>query len=26
VGEDLHWVEGMNVLDHFGFNLVIIPH
>lgn len=26
VGENLHWVEGMNILDHFGFNLVIIPH
>jgi peptidase E len=26
VGEDLHWVEGMNVLEHFGFNLVVIPH
>ncbi len=26
VGQDLHWVEGMNVLDHFGFNLVVIPH
>jgi peptidase E len=26
VGQDLHWVEGMNVLGHFGFNLVVIPH
>jgi cyanophycinase-like exopeptidase len=26
VGEDLHWVEGMNTLEHFGFNLVVIPH
>jgi len=26
VGEDLHWVEGMNILAHFGFNLVVIPH
>ena len=26
VGEDVHWVEGMNVLGHFGFNLVVIPH
>lgn len=26
VGEDLHWVEGMNILKHFGFNLVVIPH
>jgi peptidase E len=26
VGQDLHWVEGMNLLEHFGFNLVVIPH
>ena len=26
VGEDLHWVEGINILAHFGFNLVVIPH
>jgi peptidase E len=26
VGEDLHWVEGINILDRFGFNLVVIPH
>jgi peptidase E len=26
VGEDLHWVEGANILDHFGLNLVVIPH
>lgn len=26
VGQDLHWVEGMNILHHFGFNLVVIPH
>ena len=26
VGEDLHWVEGMNILERFGFNLVVIPH
>jgi peptidase E len=26
VGENLHWVEGMNILEHFGFNLVVIPH
>lgn len=26
VGEDLHWVEGMNILEDFGFNLVVIPH
>jgi peptidase E len=26
VGEDLHWVEGINMLRNFGFNLVVIPH
>jgi peptidase E len=26
VGDDLHWVEGMNILESFGFNLVVIPH
>lgn len=26
VGQELHWVEGMNILGHFGFNLVVIPH
>ncbi len=26
VGEDLHWVEGINVLGHFGCNLAVIPH
>jgi peptidase E len=26
VGDALHWVEGMNILGHFGFNLVVIPH
>ncbi len=26
VGEDLHWVKGLDVLGHFGFNLVVIPH
>jgi peptidase E len=26
VGGDLHWVEGMDILGHFGFNLVVIPH
>ena len=26
VGADLHWVEGINILQHFGFNLVVIPH
>jgi peptidase E len=26
VGDDLHWIAGMNILEHFGFNLVVIPH
>ena len=26
VGEALHWVEGINVLAHFGFSLAVIPH
>jgi peptidase E len=26
VGQDLHWVEGVNILTHFGLNLVVIPH
>jgi hypothetical protein len=26
VGEALHWVEGVNILAHFGFNLAVIPH
>jgi len=26
VGEDLHWVEGINMLKNFGFNVVVIPH
>jgi hypothetical protein len=26
VGQDLHWLEGINLLEHFGFNLVVIPH
>ncbi len=26
VGQDLHWVEGVNILAHFGLNLVVIPH
>jgi len=26
VGEDLHWLEGINILQNFGFNLVVIPH
>jgi peptidase E len=26
VGQDLHWVGGMDILHHFGFNIVVIPH
>jgi peptidase E len=26
VGQELHWAEGINILGHFGFNLVVIPH
>ncbi len=26
VGQELHWVEGMDILGKFGFNLVVIPH
>ena len=26
VGQALHWVDGMNILKDFGFNLVVVPH
>ncbi len=26
VGMNLYWEEGMDVLGHFGFNLVVVPH
>ena len=26
VGEDLHWARGMDILKHFGFDLVVVPH
>jgi peptidase E len=26
VGEDLHWAAGINILQHFGFHCVVIPH
>jgi peptidase E len=26
VGQEVHWVEGMDILGRFGFNLVVIPH
>ncbi len=26
VGQEPHWVEGLNILGHFGLNAVVIPH
>ncbi len=26
VGQSLHWLEGLNILTHFGINLSVIPH
>jgi len=26
VGQDIHWVDGLDVLTQFGFNLVVVPH
>ncbi len=26
VGEELHWVEGLDILSHFGLNTVVVPH
>lgn len=26
VGQDLHWVDGMDILGQFGFDLVVVPH
>ncbi len=26
VGQDIHWVDGLDVLTPFGLNLVVIPH
>jgi hypothetical protein len=26
VGEDLHWVNGLNFLDNYGLNVVCVPH
>lgn len=26
VGSGIHWVEGIHLLDHFGFPLVVVPH
>lgn len=26
VGQSLHWVDGLDILSHFGLNMVVIPH
>jgi len=26
VGQDLHWIDGVNIFGYFGFNLAVIPH
>jgi cyanophycinase-like exopeptidase len=26
VGESVHWIDGVDVLSHFGLKLVVIPH
>ena len=26
VGEALHWVDGIDILGHFGLDLVVVPH
>jgi len=26
VGQAVHWVDGLDLLGHFGFNLVVVPH
>ena len=26
VGQKIHWVDGIDILSPFGFNLVVIPH
>jgi peptidase E len=26
VGQPVHWVEGLDILGHFGLNLVVVPH
>jgi len=26
VGQKLHWAEGLDLLGHFGLNLVVVPH
>jgi peptidase E len=26
VGQPVHWVDGLNLLGHFGFDLAVVPH
>ena len=26
VGQEIHWIEGLDILAPFGFNLVVVPH
>ncbi len=26
VGQDPHWIEGLNLLSYFGLNAVVVPH
>jgi peptidase E len=26
VGHELHWMQGMNILERFGLDLVVVPH
>ncbi|MGD8293937.1 MAG: hypothetical protein PVF37_19650, partial [Desulfobacterales bacterium] len=26
VGQELHWIDGMDILGQFGFDLVVVPH
>lgn len=26
VGQEIHWIDGLDILSQFGFNLVVIPH
>jgi hypothetical protein len=26
VGQEIHWIDGFDILAQFGFNLVVIPH
>ncbi len=26
VGQELHWVEGLDILGHFGLHTVVVPH